>query len=644
MRAGDDTMTVAETKQYNQVGRSVPRVDADEKVRGLAVYADDVPLPGCWYAEVVRSPVSCGRLKKLNFDPAFDWSRVCVVTPADIPGENIVDMIGRDMPFIAHDWIQYRGEPLALIAAPTRALAREAAARVKADIEAQPALLNLPDLVARYKADPAHLHRLAAQTIVKGDVARGLAEAEVVVEGEYWAGHQEQLYIEPQGMLAIPEEDGGVFLQGSLQCPYYIAPELIITLKLPLEKIRVQQAAVGGAFGGKEEFPTLIAGYCALLALKCRKPVKLIYDRHQDILYTTKRHPVWVKHRTGLQARRHHHGHARGFPAGWRAYTTLSPVVMYRGILHTTLGYRCENVLVDGHVYRTNTFPNGAFRGFGAPQAIWALESHMDVCAEKLGLAPHEFRLRNALHVGDATATGQVLSEPMGTPDVLEKTLERSQFAERFARCSRGKPGPAKWYGIGLAFFGHGSGFTGDGESRLKSKAALDLEPGEDGRPGVSIRISSTEMGQGTLTIMPQIAADALSVELDERAHVRWPTPSMRRTAGPPWPRAPPWWWAARCMARRSKCARPGRVRLRRAAPRRAGDAWRAAVPRPISAARVAPSMKSRAPISKSTAACGCTTSSNCRPPSSGTRRRSAAIPIPPIPGAATWPRWRWTR
>lgn len=513
-------MAVVEQKTYQQVGRSVPRVDGDEKVRGLARYVDDVPVPDGWFAEVVRSPVPCGRLKKLVFDPAFDWNRVCVVTPADIPGENIVDMIGRDMPFLVHDWIQYRGEPLALIAAPTRELAREAASHVKPDIEVQPSLQTLPDLVARYKEDPSQLHRLAAQTIVKGNAEQGLAEADLVVEGEYWAGHQEQLYIEPQGMIAIPEPDGGVFIQGSLQCPYYIAPELVGTFNLPLEKIRVQQTAVGGAFGGKEEFPTLIAGYCALLALKCRKPVKLIYDRHQDILYTTKRHPVWVKHRTGLKRDGTITAMQVDFLLDGGAYTTLSPVVMYRGILHTTLGYRCENVFVDGHVYRTNTFPNGAFRGFGAPQAIWALESHMDVCAEKLGLPPQEFRLRNALHVGDRTATGQVLSEPMGTPDVLEKSLERAQFAERLARCSHGRPGEKIWYGIGVSYFGHGSGFTGDGESRLKAKAALDLEYLDDGRPGVSIRISSTEMGQGTLTIMPQIAADGLSVALD---HVRCP-------------------------------------------------------------------------------------------------------------------------
>lgn len=519
-------MTVAgETTTFRHVGRPVPRLDGDEKVRGLAQYADDIHVPDCWHGVVVRSPVARGRLKSLSFDPAFDWSRVCVVTPEDIPGENIVDLMGRDMPFIAFDAIEYRGEPLALVAAPTKALAELAASHVKADIEPLAPLLTLQEIVERYKGDRASLHQLSAQTIVKGDADAALAAADFVVEGEYWAGHQEQLYIEPQGMVAIPEPDGGVFLQGSLQCPYYVAPELIITLKLPLEKIRVKQTSVGGAFGGKEEFPTLLAGYCALLALKCRKPVKIIYDRHQDILYTTKRHPVWVRYRTGLMRDGTIAAHKVDFVLDGGAYTTLSPVVMYRGILHTTLGYRCENVFVDGHVYRTNTFPNGAFRGFGAPQAIWGHECHIDRCAQALGLAPHEFRLRNALHMGDTTATGQTISEPMGTPHVLDQTLARSNFAEKLARCGRGAPGAASWYGVGLAFFGHGSGFTGDGESRLKAKAALDLEILEDGRPGVSIRISSTEMGQGTLTIMPQIAADGLSLDL---ARVRCPFPDTK--------------------------------------------------------------------------------------------------------------------
>lgn len=519
-------MAVQERVTFRNVGKGIVRLDGEEKVRGLARYADDVHVPDCWFGEVVRSPVAKGRLRKLNVDPAFDFSRVCVVLPEDIPGKNIVDMFGHDMPFIAHDRIEYCGEPVALVAAPTRELAREAAAHIVPDIEPDEPLLTLKDVIARYKAQGGEgLHELAAQTIMKGNVDDGFEEADHIVTGEYWAGHQEQLYIEPQGMFVIPEEDGGVFIQGSLQCPYYIAPELIPTLDLPLEKIRVKQTAVGGAFGGKEEFPTLIAGYCALLALKCRKPVKMIYDRHQDILFTTKRHPVWTRHKTGVKSDGTITAMEVDFVLDGGAYTTLSPVVMYRGILHSTLGYNCPNVFVNGKVFRTNTFPNGAFRGFGAPQAIWGLESHMEEVAAALGMTSEAFRRKNALREGDYTGTGQKIFEPMGTPEVLERTLAKSDFAAKRKLASNGRATNGKFYGVGIAYFGHGSGFTGDGESRLKSKAAIDLEYDDDGRAVANIRISSTEMGQGTMTIMPQIGADGLRVNIDQ---VRCPFPDTK--------------------------------------------------------------------------------------------------------------------
>ncbi len=510
---------------FRHVGKGVTRLDGDEKVRGITQYADDLPIPDCWYGVVVRSPVMKGRLTSLEFDPAFDFDRVCVVTPGDIPGENVVDMMGRDMPFIAHDRIQYRGEPVALVAAPTRRLAREAAACIRPVIEEEPAIQTIREVVDTYKKSPDRLEKLSGQTIRKGSIEAGFADADIVVEREYWSGHQEQLYIEPQGMVAIPEKDGGVFLQGSLQCPYYVGPELVITLGLPLEKIRVKQSAVGGAFGGKEEFPTLVAGYCALLAMKSGKPVKIIYDRHQDILYTTKRHPSWSRQRTGLKKDGTITAMAVDFILDGGAYTTLSPVVLYRGILHTTLGYRCPHVSVDGHVFRTNTFPNGAFRGFGAPQAIWALESHMDECAEALGMSPVAFRRKNCLHIGDTTGTGQVIEQNMDPPVILERTLEKADFENKRRQSTRGVPVNGVYRGIGLCFFGHGSGFTGDGERRLRSKAALDLEYDDHGKPVVNIRISSTEMGQGTLTIMPQIAADGLRTSMD---HVRCPLPDTK--------------------------------------------------------------------------------------------------------------------
>ena len=506
---------------FGSIGAALPRVDADDKVRGLARYVDDLDIPNCWHGYLVRSPVSHGRIRSVRPDPSYDWSQAAVVLPADIPGINVVVMHDRSMPLLAQDEVLYLGEPVALVAAPSRARAEEAGRHVLVDIEEAPSILTIQELTALYKASSPELVRLAAQTIVKGCVEAGLATADRIVEGEYTAGHQEQLYIEPQGMMAIPEKDGGVFIQGSLQCPYYVVHELGEALKLPSEKIRVKQATVGGAFGGKEDFPTLLGGYCALLALKSGHPVKIVFGRNEDIRFTTKRHPAWVRHRTGLKKDGTITAMQVDYLLDGGAYLTISDVVMYRGILHAAMGYRCDNVFVNGVVGRSNTFPCGAFRGFGAPQAIWGIESHVDELARACGMDPQVFRLKNCLRIGDTTPTGQVLKESVGSPAVLETALKRSGFGEKLKRCSHGRPGEKKWYGIGLSFFAHGSGFTGDGESRIGTRTALDLETDHD-RPVVTIRVSSTEMGQGSQTVLSQIVAEGLAVDL---ARVRCPFP-----------------------------------------------------------------------------------------------------------------------
>ena len=535
-------MTVAENSRKGLVGRGVSRVDASDKVRGLARYADDLDVPGCWHGVIVRSPVSRGTLRSVKLDPACDASKAVVVTAQDIPGPNIVVMHDRAMPLLAFDEIRYIGEPLAVVAAPTRRQAIEVAEHVRIEIDELPAILTTAELVRKFKAGelktgveqnapsgvggfaggaPESPDVLCSQSIVKGDVEKGFAEADQIVEAEYTAGHQEQLYIEPQGLVAIPQKDGGILIEGSMQCPYYIQHELHEALNLPAGKLRVRQAAVGGAFGGKEEFPSMLAGYCALPAMKAKKPVKIVYDRHQDILYTTKRHPVWVRHKTGVKKDGTITALKVDFLLDGGAYLTLSDVVMYRGILHAAMGYRCDHVFVNGIVGRTNTFPSGAFRGFGAPQAIWGVESHVDALARACGMTPHEFRLKNCLRVGDTTPTGMVLRDSVGSPAVLEEALKTSRFADKFAKCSRGRKGARKWYGIGLSFFAHGSGFTGDGESKIGTKVALDLGF-ENASPVVFIRVSSTEMGQGALTVLSQMAADGLGVDLDR---VRYPLP-----------------------------------------------------------------------------------------------------------------------
>jgi CO/xanthine dehydrogenase Mo-binding subunit len=517
-------MTKPISKPGRLVGKPIPRVDADGKVRGTTRYVCDIDYKDILHGVVVRAPVPRGILKAVTPDPAFDWTGITFASAADIPGENVVHMHDRTMPLLAQigGEIRYRGEPVGVVAAKTYELAAEAARHIQIDIDALPPLLTLHEAVAIFKAAPEKLDSMKNQSIVKGDLAKGFAEADEIIEAEYWAGHQEQLYLENQGLIVFPQKDGSILAEGSIQCPYFPTHELNDPLQLPPEKIRVRQTPIGGAFGGKEEYPTLLVGYAALPARKSGKPVKIAYERNEDILYTTKRHPVWVRYKTGVKKDGTLTAIECDYILDGGAYLTISDVVMFRGILHCAVAYRCENVVVRGKVARTNSFPCGAFRGFGAPQAIWGMESHIDAIAARLGRTPHDYRLQVHARPGDVTPTGQILTGENGSTACLKLVLKRSDFAKKLKQSSRGqlRKGQKKWYGVGLAFFAHGAAFTGDGEAKFKAKGRMELALLDDGKPGVNIRVSSTEMGQGVHTIFLQIAADALSLPL---ARIRFP-------------------------------------------------------------------------------------------------------------------------
>ena len=517
-------MTKPISKPARLVGKPIVRVDADGKVRGSTRYLNDIDYKGILHGVVVRAPVPRGILKAVVPDPAFDWTGITFATAKDIPGENVVHMHDRTMPLLAEigGEIRYRGEPVGVVAAKTYERAAEAAQRIRIDIDELPPLLTLEEAVAIFKATPEKLDSMKNQSIEKGDLAAGFAAADEIIEAEYRAGHQEQLYLENQGLVVFPQKDGSILAEGSIQCPYFPTHELNDALKLPPEKIRVRQTAIGGAFGGKEEYPTMLVGYAALPALKSGKPVKIAYERNEDILYTTKRHPVWVRYKTGVKKDGTLTAIECDFILDGGAYLTISDVVMFRGILHCAVAYRCANVVVRGKVARTNSFPCGAFRGFGAPQAIWGMESHMDAIAARIGMAPHELRLRAHARPGDVTPTGQVLTKENGSTECLNVALQRSDFARKLKQSSRGKlrKGEKTWRGVGLAFFAHGAAFTGDGEAKFKAKGRMELALLADGKPGVNIRVSSTEMGQGVHTIFTQIAADALSLA---PARIRFP-------------------------------------------------------------------------------------------------------------------------
>jgi CO/xanthine dehydrogenase Mo-binding subunit len=492
------------------------RREGPAKLTGEAKYADDLVFPGAWFGATIRSTDAHARFVALDLDQAFDWSKVVVVTAADIPGDNIVSLISDDQPVLVPigGEIQHHAEPLALLAAHDRETLRAARAAVAVRTEKLAATFD-PRL-----SD----HVFAHYEIASGDLEAGFAAADHVVEGTYRVGHQEQLYIENNAMIAVPREDGGVAVHGSLQCPYYVHKAMKRALRLSGAQAQVVQAETGGGFGGKEEYPSIIALHAALLALKCGKPVRMIYDRHEDLSATTKRHPAIVTHRTAVKVDGTITAQEIEVVMDGGAYCTLTPVVLSRGALHAGGPYRVPNVRIRARATRTNTPPNGAFRGFGAPQTEFAAEVQIGRIAEALGMSPLEIRRRNLYRLGDETPTGQVLRESVAASEVLERAAEAAEFEGVHARTSRdrarragsgslptsalrtGKDRVAS--GIGLALAWHGAGFTGSGEVRLASVASLEL--GDDGV--VRILTASTEMGQGTKTIFPQLVAAELGL------------------------------------------------------------------------------------------------------------------------------------
>jgi len=346
----------------------------------------------------------------------------------------------------------------------------------------------------------------------KGDVDSVWSSATHIVEGEYRTGAQEHLYIENNGVIAECSAEGGITIWGSLQCPYYVHKSLLAVFDLPEDKVRVIQTETGGAFGGKEDYPSTLAAHAALLAMKSGHPVKMVYDRMEDLAATTKRHPSRVRHRTALDANGKLLAMDIEVATDGGAYSTLSSTVLSRATLHSPGPYLCPNVRVRSRAWATNTVPYGAFRGFGAPQAIFAIERHMDEIAAVIGIDPIELRRRNFLHDGDTTATEQVMREPVILDQLLDRALAESGYhAKRAHFAKENKTNPVK-HGMGIAAFYHGSGFTGSGERNLNSLAGIDVTA--DGK--VRVLVSSTEFGQGTNTVLTQISAEAIGLEYED--------------------------------------------------------------------------------------------------------------------------------
>jgi CO/xanthine dehydrogenase Mo-binding subunit len=494
-----------------RIGKSVPRKEGRKKVTGQALYVDDLTFPDMLHGATVRSPVARGRIRNISFEGDLPWDEFVVVTAKDVPGANHVALILEDQPYLAAEYVNHPEEPVVLLAHKDKYLLEEARRHVKIDIDELPAVLSLDDSLTKKEIIWGEDNLFKTFLVDKGSVDAAWAKADFIVEGEYETGAQEQLYIENNGAIAIASAGEGVTIWGSMQCPYYVHKALIKLFNLPEHQVRVIQTETGGGFGGKEEYPSLITGHAALLAWKSGKPVKMIYDRAEDMVATTKRHPSRTHHKTGITKDGKLVAMEIDFVIDGGAYCTLSPVVLSRGTIHAAGPYVCPNVRIKSRALATNVPPHGAFRGFGAPQSIFALERHMNKVADAAGLTPDEFRRRNFIHEGETTATSQLIRDPVDMNHLLDRAFELSDYHRKRETFAKENQSSRVKKGVGFATFMHGAGFTGSGEVYLQSVVGCEATP--EGK--VQILAASTEIGQGTNTIFSQIAAETLSLDFD---------------------------------------------------------------------------------------------------------------------------------
>lgn len=520
-------------------GTSPIRKEGRAKVLGEARYVDDLALPGMWHGATVRSAVARGRIRSIAFSNDVSWGEYAIVRAHDIPGENTIVHLTQDHPCLAAEWVNHPEEPILLLAHPEKAALLKAIGGIHIEYDELPSVFTIEESEqAVAEADGSRIvwdgerwggtaNCFKQYTLYTGEAQateHGLAEAfehaDFIVEGEYTTGAQEQLYIEPNGMIAecfrdVHGDVESVCVRGSMQCPFYLVHALTLVFGLPAERCRVIQTETGGAFGGKEDFPSVIGSHAALLAMRCGHPVKLVYDRDEDMAATTKRHPSRTRHRTAVSKGGKLLGGTIEFAIDGGAYSTLSPVVLSRGTLHAAGPYMWPHLRVRSKAMATNVPPHGAFRGFGAPQSLFALERHMDRIARIVGLSPEELRRRNFLATGDCTATGQRLTEPVDMGGMLTRALREHGYHDKLALFTReNRHSPIK-RGVGFACFMHGAGFTGSGERRLNSEVRIEVNPTS---LCPEIFTAATEFGQGTNTILAQIAAEALRLPYDDIA------------------------------------------------------------------------------------------------------------------------------
>ena len=495
-----------------KVGIEIPKVDALEKVLGEAKYgADLLTQKPSLYLKVVRSPKPHAKIVRIETDEALKVPGVeRVFTAKDIPGRNLFGTIIKDQPVLVSDRVRYVGDPVALIAAKTEEIAEEAAKKLVVVYQDLPPITDPEEALLPYAPLIHEKGNLLLEFhVIKGDVLRGFKEAGVIVEETYTTTWVDHAYLEPDAGISYLDEDGRITVVCPTQKVHYDQKEVAAVLALPLDRVRVIQSATGGGFGGRLDIT--VQCLLALAAFHLKRPVKIVYSREEVFQVISKRHPLRIQYKSAAKKDGTLTAVEVDILGDTGAYASYGATVGIRSAVHATGPYQIPNVRVRSRMAYTNNPWSGAMRGFGIPQMAFAHESQMDLLARTLKMDPIEIRMKNCLQVGSETATGQTMMASVGIGETLKKVKEWRD------RSPISKDGPRKPFikrGIGVGSMWYGIGNTG---ITNPSTAQIEIDPNEE----VRLFTGAADIGQGSDTVLLQIASEATGVPLKEIRLIR---------------------------------------------------------------------------------------------------------------------------
>ena len=513
MRTGqpvEKPVVAPSTRAHQVVGQVHIRPEAVAKVTGTAIYTDDIQLEGLLHGATKRAGIPSGILRSLNIEKAKALPGVrAVVTAKDIPAEHYHGTVIFDWPILVDvgERVRYVGDAIALVAADSREIALEALDLIEAEYEERPIITNP---VQARQPDVEQIHAkgnlLKHIKVRKGDMEKGFAEADVILEHTFHTGPNDHAFIEPECSVArLTEDDRLEILVGS-QIPYADRNQVARALGWPEERVRIIGMLIGGGFGGKEDIMGQI--HAALLTLATRQPVKILYDRHESLVVHPKRHATQIRVKVGARKDGQLVAVETELYGDTGAYASLGEKVMTRATTHSSGPYEIPNVRADCYAMYTNNPPAGAFRGFGVLQSAFAVETMMDTLAQKLDMDPVELRRKNALHVGSVTNTGQVLRDSVGLLECIDRVdgeLRKLGGANPFSpKPVEGQPHLVRSWGFAVAYKNTGLG----GGAPDKSGAEVELY--SDG--SAEVRTSAAEIGQGLVTVLRLITAEEMGM------------------------------------------------------------------------------------------------------------------------------------